>query len=282
MRIPFLFWNLDKRPLQESVANLAAAHDLCIVILAECDIEPETMITEFSAKGMSGFQYADTPGSAGSDIRIFTRLPKVELRPVLDDPNKHLTLRRMVFSHVPDLLLVVVHLQSKINWSEDDQTHGAFELSKTILEQENFFSHRRTLLVGDLNMNPFEKGIVGSSGLHAVMTKGIAKNESRMIDARQHFFFYNPMWRFFGERSDGPPGTHYYSASGRPVSFFWNIYDQVMVRPALMNALDEVRILDRIGNVALLDEDGFPDDKVGSDHLPLLFTLNLLNGSGNG
>ncbi len=88
---------------------------------------------------------------------------------------------------------------------------------------------------------------------------------------------YNPMWRFFGERADGPPGTHFYAAGGKPIAYFWNMFDQVLVRPDLIDALVEVAIIDRIGGTSLLNAAGQPDVGVGSDHLPLVFVL----GTGN-
>ena len=124
-------------------------------------------------------------------------------------------------------------------------------------------------------MNPFEPGVVGSEGLHAVMTARIACTDGRIVDGEYRRFFYNPMWRFFGERSEGPPGTHYFSASGKPIAYYWNIFDQVMVRPSLAKSLEDVKILHNVRGVSLLDVDGVPDPKIGSDHLPLLFSLKL-------
>ena len=41
--------------------------------------------------------------------------------------------------------------------------------------------HTRTILVGDLNVNPFEVAVVGAHGLHAVMAKQVAlKNINRV------------------------------------------------------------------------------------------------------
>lgn len=275
MRIRFLFWNLNNRPLQSSVAALASEKQLSVIILAECTIQPDEILSQLRSAGEDGFTFARSYAESAGDIQIFARLPGDEIRPVADDPNNHVTMRRIVLAGNQDLLLVAVHLQSKVNWSNDDQVLGATALAKQISERETSFSHRRTILVGDLNMNPFETGVIGAGGLHAVMTKAIAAAHSRIVNANECFYFYNPMWRFFGERADGPPGTYYLRRSGKPISFFWNIFDQVMVRPVLMNALEDVQILNRIGNASLLDQFGIPDKNVGSDHLPLAFSLNL-------
>ena len=62
-------------------------------------------------------------------------------------------------------------------------------------------------------MNPFEEGVVGAKGLHAVMTRRIAAKGSRVVQGKEYPFFYNPMWGLFGDRQDSPSGTYYYSAS---------------------------------------------------------------------
>jgi hypothetical protein len=88
--------------------------------------------------------------------------------------------------------------------------------------------------------------------------------------------FYNPMWSLFGDWSPGPAGTYYYSNSEHRV-FFWNIFDQVLIRPDLLDRFsnEELKVLDSDGNVSFLSPRGVPNVKLGSDHLPILFKLEL-------
>ena len=149
----------------------------------------------------------------------------------------------------------------------------ATNLAEDVIQREKERRHRRTVLVGDFNMNPFDKGIVAAGGLHAVMTRDIARKDERMVAARSYPFLYNPMWGCFGDRTEGPPGSHYFL--GKHVSYFWNLYDQVMLRPALMDSLRELRILVAEEQTSLLNAQGYPNPTVGSDHLPILFRLEL-------
>jgi hypothetical protein len=278
--IPFIFWNLNGRPLQKLVASIAKKSNARLIILAECDIDPSLMIAELSGAGLPDFIFPYTPSGSVSDIRIFSRLTDGIVVPISDDPNNHVTIRRLAFGKGNDVLLVALHSQSKRSWSDEDQAQGATRLARKISAIEHRFGHSRTLLVGDLNMNPFEKGVVGSEGLHAVMTKKIASEGSRIVDAEERAFFYNPMWRFFGERPDGPPGTYYYPSSGKPIAYYWHMYDQVMVRPNLISYLVDVKILVETDGARLVDDEGIPSVIVASDHLPLLFTLRVpLSGS---
>ncbi|MCH8828669.1 MAG: hypothetical protein IID45_03725 [Planctomycetes bacterium] len=116
--------------------------------------------------------------------------------------------------------------------------------------------------------------MISSHGMHAVMTRQIASQGSRTVLGRDYPFFYNPMWGFFGDRTPGPPGTHYFRRS-TPDMFFWNMFDQVLIRPELIPFFsDEIEILSTIETNKLTKANGTPDESVGSDHFPILFRLS--------
>jgi hypothetical protein len=146
-------------------------------------------------------------------------------------------------------------------------------LAQIIQEVEGKRWADRTVLVGDFNMNPFDAGVVSAHALHAVMTKDVARRGSREVRGEEYPFFYNPMWGCFGDRTAGPPGSFYLGAS-KPVNYFWNVYDQVLLRPGLMDSLRELAVLDSDGVESLLTASGLPQTSSGSDHLPLFFQLD--------
>jgi hypothetical protein len=84
------------------------------------------------------------------------------------------------------------------------------------------------------------------------------------------------MWRFFGENAGGPSGTYYYERAEHVV-YFWNIFDQILVRPTLIDCFedDDLQIIDAVGQVKLTRADGRPNSNVGSDHLPILFEMDI-------
>ena len=151
-----------------------------------------------------------------------------------------------------------------------------FFLARYINNEEQIIGHKRTILLGDLNVNPFENGVVGTGGLHAVLSRGVASKGSRTVQGVSHEFFYNPMWSCFGDRREGPPGTYYYDRA-EAVNYFWNIYDQVLLRPELLDGfdIDSLRILTTAGETSLLNSSGRPDKTNASDHLPVVFSLSF-------
>lgn len=100
-------------------------------------------------------------------------------------------------------------------------------------------------------MNPFEAGIVGAGGFHAVMDRAIALKRSRVFQKKERNFFYNPMWGCFGDATPGPPGTYYYR--GGMVSYFWNIFDQILIRPDLLEYYsdNQITVLENANNIEL-------------------------------
>jgi hypothetical protein len=153
----------------------------------------------------------------------------------------------------------------------------AVHFGDALAAAEEAAGHARTVLVGDLNMNPYDDGVVVTRGLHAVPTRAIARREARRVKFESNVFFYNPMWRHFGERPEGHAGTYYYS-SPKARADFWNIYDQVLLRPELLPHFrdEDLEVLhnDSAAGVSLLRK-GIPDHGGISDHLPILFRLQL-------
>ncbi|MBM4038920.1 MAG: hypothetical protein FJ290_10435 [Planctomycetes bacterium] len=84
------------------------------------------------------------------------------------------------------------------------------------------------------------------------------------------------MWGFFNDGTRGVPGT-YYRASAEHVTTFWNIYDQVLVRAELLDRFrtESVRILTTADSARLLTRSGIPNASEFSDHLPILFQIDL-------
>jgi hypothetical protein len=171
----------------------------------------------------------------------------------------------------------VVHFPSKLGQDPIDQTMFVVKFSEILARAEDNVGHSRTLLVGDLNMNPYEDGLVATRCLHAVSTKEIARRPPRRVKFESNPYFYNPMWAHFGERNEGHAGTYYYP-SPKARSDFWNIYGQVLLRPDLPAYFrnEELQVLhqDVDANQSFLTMEGHPDRESVSDHLPILFRLH--------
>jgi endonuclease/exonuclease/phosphatase family metal-dependent hydrolase len=132
------------------------------------------------------------------------------------------------------------------------------------------------VVFGDFNMNPFEFGVVAAGGLNAVMSRRIAARSTRTVQGRQYRFFYTPMWGLLGDAKGDTAGSYFYDSSEH-VNYFWNVFDQVLLRPELAKDFDSsrLRILTSAGARSLTRLDGRPDDITASDHLPIVFELDF-------
>jgi len=269
--VTFLFWNLFKKPLLDRVVRLVQTHEVDFLMLAECEMDQSEIEQSLRQTIDASFSLAT---SSGGKTQIYTRLPTSSIAEQFNDPFGGLTIWRVDVGEPPGVMMAVVHCPSRVSWDKDDQSLQMTSLVKDIEHTEDKLEHRRTILVGDLNMNPFDLGVVGAQALHAVMTRQLARREERTVMGKSYRFFYNPMWSFFGDRTPGPAGTYYHRASN-PGNLFWNIYDQVLLRPDLMDDLVDLQILTNDGQADLVTQHGLPKESDCSDHLPILFRMKL-------
>ena len=269
----FLFWNVKKNPVQRKIAELAEEYEIDVIILAECDIEETDLLHELNSR--SDARYS-SPARRGRRTDIYTRFPAGWLTPQADIHG--LSIQHLVEPIINvKLLVVAVHLPSRLHQTDDGLSQLAARWRTTIEEAEEKVGHANTVVVGDLNMDPFHSGVVSSEGFHGTMDKRIANRKTRTVLEEDRHFFYNPMWSLLGDESDGPPGTFHYNASSEPVNYFWHMYDQVLLRPDLIPFFPnrELRILTHTGSDSLITDSGRPDAANASDHLPLLFKLDF-------
>lgn len=150
----------------------------------------------------------------------------------------------------------------------------AAEFKREIEDCERRLGTRHTFIIGDFNMNPFETGMVAASAFHSIpcLKTALSNNGKRKIKDREHNLFYNPMWNLLGD-FDENPGTYFHSGSEQK-EYFWNILDQVILRPELAKYLEKgsLKILRSIGDIQLVNRNGRP---TLSDHLPINFNLTL-------
>ncbi|MGA7562603.1 MAG: hypothetical protein WBW55_05315 [Desulfobaccales bacterium] len=267
----FLFWNIHRKPIIDHIVKLAHIYKVDVLMLAESVIPKITLEKALNA-GQRELYFPDT--GISNEIQIVTRYLHRSIRPMRDFGG--IAIRHIEPPIGNSILLVVAHLPSKLYQTEDDQIFECSRLSKFIAEAEEKVGHNRTILIGDLNMNPFEKGIISSDGLHALSDSRIVQRRFRRVRDEDKIFFYNPMWNHFGDMSPTPPGTYFFD-TGRYVNFYWHMFDQILLRPELLYAFqnENLQIITEIDGISLLNELGRPNLTIGSDHLPVFLRLNL-------
>lgn len=269
-----LFWNLKRKSLAESVGLLAEEREADIVVLAEMPDSTEEILTR-----LRQYDSDFLPGDwilPRRRVSLYHRFSAAQVQTLHD--AKFWTIYQLALSDEEPLVLVAVHMPAKrgIGYTGLDNRLPQFQqLCQDILREESASGTDRTIVVGDLNQNPFDGELVHLEALNAVMDPEVAARVSCQRDGQTYKYFYNPMWTAYGRRQ-APLGTYYYQEPDY-VRYYWHVFDQVLLRPDLIPALgDEVpTAITELGGESLLRANGRPDDRRFSDHLPIVLSLNI-------
>jgi len=265
------FWNINKRKRQGLIGDLVREYAVDIVALAECEIDESNLLYRLNVGQERKYYPVDI---LPSRVKIYSRYDADCFEPIRDFGG--ITIRHLSLPGSEGILLVAVHLPSRLYRREEEQYINTTVVAEKVIEAEHIVGHRRTVIFGDFNMDPFEMGMIGAGAMHAVMDRKIAEKGSRVISGKRYSFFYNPMWGKMGDAEDSTPGTYYYN-SGTEVCLFWHMLDQVIVSPELLKEFDceKLKIITQIGERSIVSESGIPSRKVGSDHLPIVFEIKI-------
>lgn len=271
-KINTLFWNTNKQNSSDYIVRVVKFYDVDILILAELGVSESSLLRNLNSKTVSF--YYNSSRINKHKIKIFSKFKNDIFKPALEDSDR-LTIRKLKISDEIEISIAALHMVSKLNFSDKSQQFETLPYLQDITNAERFCGHKKTIVVGDFNMNPFEEAMIAGSAFNSVMCRQIAKKKERKIQGRNYPYFYNPSWNFFGDFQQ-PAGTYYYSSSEH-VNYKWNVFDQVLIRPELIDyfELESFQIVRHDGKNSLLSKEGIPDSKI-SDHLPVLFTLNFL------
>lgn len=251
----------------DRVARVIRRFDVHVAMLAECRFNVSDLLGDLSHENDQPWHRVQ---SGFEKVVVLSRLSResiVDAGVCFGD----LGIFKVILDGKLRSLVAVAHLESQLYKTKEELGSYLGSYADFIVSREDDLGCRDSVLVGDLNLDPYDFGMANSCGLNAVMTMRSARRLVRKTKFGEKRFFYNPMWAHFGDRSNGPAGTYYRSQLPEP----WRIVDQVLVRPSLNNRLKSVTIVDSDGTAPLVSKNGLPSKKGASDHLPLHFALDL-------
>lgn len=260
----FLFWNTNRNSDINSVlCDIIYQKKINIAILAEYKADIQDLVFQSSVKGLMMCEYA----TVGCD--------RIKMIGTFDSKRIAMSRQAAYYSMqiVDDsLLLCGVHLPSKLHATADKQELCFNEISCDVVVAELECQIENSIVVGDFNQNPYENGCLGAMGFHGIPVAEETAALSRTILRKKYKMFYNPMWNLLGD-FDYPPGT-YYCNSNEAINPFWNMFDQVIIRPQLREKFVEssLEIVTETNMYSLVDSKNRPNKKY-SDHLPIIFEI---------
>lgn len=275
----FIFWNLEKKPAcYDVIIDIVIEKNIDIIAIAEFPIGPDETKTFLSKLKTIDSNFEWLQPVTKEKVMVFYNKNNAIVSNQYNEGKVAIKKISSITSKV-NAYVAYCHLESKVNINDEEQAERVTKLKETLCSFEKDIDDKDgfLLLCGDLNMNPFEKGLIKANGLNAVMDSSIAKKYSRKVQGQSYKFFYNPMWGFLGDLGKGNvSGTYYFNPSNH-IQYFWNVFDQVLLRPEAIPYFDKeaLNILTSTMHYNLLKKSGAIDDKQYSDHLPIIFKLNI-------
>ncbi len=286
MKVSFLFWKLRSfeagtRPALERALFRLVSLGVDVFLFAECRSDSLAM-TALLNGGVAGPYYHVQ--SRSQRVAFYSRLTGVVWDDLAPGPlTDRVTPIELRPNAALSLLIVGVHLDSGNHQSVQRRAIWARRAVQDVRQLENDLNHTRTILVGDFNMNPFDGGLVDADALHAVMTRDLALG--RHVERPQGLpLFLQSDVEFSGRLAPPgpagpshrlPPGTHFYGPSGELATHFWQMYDQILLRPDMMDRLLHLEVMVTDGVAPLVTPSGRPKSQALTDHLPIHFILDL-------
>ncbi|MEO1031548.1 MAG: hypothetical protein AAFX55_09090 [Bacteroidota bacterium] len=250
--------------MDEIIAKAVKEKDIDILVIVEPHEFPTNLLLTLNSEGNDFYYNADSC----SHVQIFSKFidPQFSLIQEFDR-----TVGWKYRSPYGDSLnIIVTHFHDKFHNDEEDQDVKLDELIKEIQIIEDSSDIDKTLLIGDLNIDPYNRLCYGPKGLNSIMCR---KTVKRLGERKGRKLFYNASWNLLGDK-DHTPGTYYRTSAGTK---YWSVLDQIMMRSGLIDQFDpsSIRVLNYIFEEALVSINDIPRSEKYSDHLPIYFEIKI-------
>jgi len=254
-----VFWNTNRNKDHTPVVKLVDNTGVDLLFLAECS---EDAFWELK----KSYEEVIAPASK-SKIKCFKINQAISCYCVREI-SPSLILYQAEY-HTIQCTLGVLHLRSKLYADPHFQNGLAYDCIAGIKNYEDENDNMDTVLIGDFNMNPFDPGMVVSRGFNSVCSQKIAQKNDRTVADKVCHYFYNPSWKSFSGMGDEIYGSYYYHSCSGGHDFHWNNFDQVLLRPSVIQKYDHVfRILHDVAGFDLTKKNNGI-----SDHYPIFLEL---------
>lgn len=257
-----LFWNAAKKKNNNIILKMIESFDVDFVALAEYNDDVDELINELNGKDNLYRQYSNI---GSEDITLIGKARNINQA----NQDKHYSIQIIE----QKLIICCAHMPSRIY--DQNNTRRKLIMQRMIKDLENTEEINGifdSIVIGDLNANPYEDECLSADGLHGIPISEVSQRRKRKIEGYDYKMFYNPTWNLLGDYNS-PPGTYYYDGS-IPTNPYWHLLDQVLIRPSLNSRFvkESLRIIDRFADVVLVDDKGHPEKSI-SDHLPIIFEI---------
>lgn len=264
LKLPrIIFWNVNKNDLTNSVCAIAASTDADVIVLSENIIPSTDTLQRLQSEVSENFYYPEVISE--KRFHCFCKDRTLDLSEI--HSGSRTSVRKLKIGQ-NRLLLALIHGFDPRNYDSESRQSFAQSLAGDMRLVKSQQKTNKLVLIGDFNMNPYDRGMNLAVGLNAMMTKACTSRGQRRLDEESYDFYYNPMWSLFGDNTDGPAGTIYDTSNQGP--YGWSMFDQVIIHHSIVELFHEVKIMTEAGTESLMNRNGRPNANNASDHFPIL------------
>lgn len=259
----FLYWNTNNINTLDEIIDLLSQEKPHIFFLSE--ISELTLNDNITNLETIGYKLLLNPGCLR--VRIIYKI----------DIDLELGIQNKYFTHVKlseqNAHIISLHLPSQMFQHMDSLKEFIRDFRNKIDTNIGSPEEQNIIIIGDFNVNPFEKPMIDFDGFSA--TNSIKSRKKITHLGKQKSLYYNPTWKLYNNNDF--PGTKYFR---RPSASSYDIIehhflDQVVISPKLLEIIsnEDIKVITQSSKYKYFSNE--INSILISDHLPLSYEIKF-------
>lgn len=258
-----IFWNTKKHTDFSTMLEILSQERPDILFLAET--AESLIVSNSTLLNTNGYEYFENPGC---DRILIVKQTDLKL-----SLGKQSTYYSAIVNHTENVKVISVHLPSQMYQSMDSlKSHFRDFRSEIDIEFGSALTEN-IIVIGDFNVNPFEKPMIDFDGFAASNSIKL-KKEAVNLKVRKALY-YNPTWTLY--QNNNFPGTKYFK---RPSTSSFDVLehhflDQVVLSYHMSQRItfEKIGLIHKTSNYIIFDV--AKNSIQLSDHLPLIYEYKI-------
>lgn len=262
LKMKCIYWNTRNMTTLDWVIDLINQEHPEFFFLSE--ISEETIESEQDKINEIGYQYFPNPGC--ERVKIICK----------QDISVELGLQTRYYTAIKtesEINLIAVHLPSLMFQNFDSLKEFIRDFRTNIDAEIGTSLDERILIIGDFNVNPFEKPMIDFDGFLASNSTNSRPEITHLGKTKQLYF--NPTWQLYN-RVHFPGTKHFKRPTGSSYDILeFHYLDQVVISQKLKvdKSDDQIYVIEETDKFDYLNKT--KNTIQNSDHLPLIYNITL-------
>lgn len=257
-----MFWNLKRHDNSALILKALTEHNVDIAVFAE-----HSGVDWKAVAKKSGYQFEPGLGGCNKIVLLHRTIWTISVK---QEQNRYILYEISSTESSNHFVLCATHLQDRFTTDTVKRIMTIGRMINDLQNAEETCKTKESIIIGDLNSNPYDPELLGTNAFNAVLFKDVI-NAQEYISFEQKRFrrLYNPIIHYISEDTKMYGSIYNTNSSNSPI---WHCFDQILVTKPLINSIQNLAYLKEIGSTTLMAQRK-PKESI-SDHLPLLVTFS--------